>query len=115
MRKIKSDVRTVVAGQAASMGALILACGTKGKRSAWPLSEVMIHQPLISGYLSGVTTDIKIRAEQIDKKKRIINDILSEATGKTFKQIEEDTDRDYFMDSKEALAYGIIDLIGEVS
>jgi ATP-dependent Clp protease protease subunit len=75
----------------------------------------MIHQPLISGHLSGVTTDIKIRAEQINKKKRIINDILAEATGKTFKQIDEDTDRDYFMDASESLAYGIIDQIGEIA
>ena len=109
MRTIKSDVSTVVIGQAASMGALILACGTHGKRKASKLSEVMIHQPLISGHLQGVTSDIQIRADQINKKKRIINDMLSEATGHTFKKIEEDTDRDYFMDANESLMYNIID------
>ena len=109
MNYIKSDVSTICIGMAASMGAFLLSSGTKGKRFALPNSEVMIHQPL--GGAQGQATEIKIAATRILKMKDNLNKILSKNTGKTIKQIENDTERDYFMDSKEALEYGIIDEI----
>lgn len=109
MNYIKSDVSTICIGMAASMGAFLLSSGKKGKRYALPNSEIMIHQPL--GGAQGQATEIKIAAERILKMKDNLNKILSKNTGKNLKQIEEDTERDYFMDSKEALEYGIIDEI----
>ena len=106
---IKSDVKTICIGCAASMGALLLSSGTKGKRYCLPNSEVMIHQPL--GGASGQATEIKIAAEHILKLKEKLNCMLSENTGKSIKIIENDTERDYFLSAKEALDYGLIDQI----
>ena len=109
MNYIKSDVKTIAIGLAASMGAFILANGTKGKRCSLKNSEIMIHQPL--GGTSGQATDIKIAAEHILKTKDKINKILADVTGNSLKKIEKDTDRENFMDAKEALDYGLIDQI----
>lgn len=109
MRHIKADVSTVCIGQAASMGAVLLAAGAKGKRYSLPNSRVMIHQP--SGGARGQATDIQIQAKEIEKIKKTLNEILSEATGKSVEEIYRDTERDNFMSSEEALAYGIIDKI----
>ena len=109
MEFIKSDVVTICVGMCASMGAFLLSCGEKGKRCALKNSEIMIHQPL--GGAKGQDTEIKIAAERIIKMKKKLNTILSKNTGKSLKKIENDTDRDYFMDAKEALSYGIIDKI----
>ena len=109
MNFIKSDVSTICVGMAASMAAFILATGKKGKRFILPNAEVMIHQPL--GGVQGQATEIKIAAERILKLKKKLNMILSEVTGKELEVINNDTERDYFMDSKEALDYGIVDKI----
>ncbi|CRZ33243.1 ATP-dependent Clp protease protease subunit [Herbinix hemicellulosilytica] len=107
MRYIKCDVSTICIGMAASMGAFLLAGGTKGKRFALPNAEIMIHQP--SGGAKGQATDIKIIADNIIKTKRKLNQILAENTGKPLEVIEVDTERDYYMSAEEALEYGIID------
>ena len=107
MQLIKPDVSTICVGMAASMGAFLLAAGTKGKRFALPNSEIMIHQPL--GGARGQATDIKIHAEQILKIKDKINNILSERTGQDLATIEKDTERDNYMTAEEALKYGLID------
>lgn len=109
MNFIKSDVKTIAIGMAASMGAFLLATGTKGKRCALPNTEIMIHQPL--GGTSGQATDIKIAAEHILKTKQKLNKILSNVTNKNIKTIEKDTDRDNYMSAEEAKKYGLIDLI----
>lgn len=110
MQYIKCDVSTICIGMAASMGAFLLAAGQKGKRFALPNSEVMIHQPLISGGgLSGQATDVKIYADHLVKTKEKMNRILAERTGQTYKQICADTERDNFMSAEEAKAYGLID------
>lgn len=109
MNFIKSDVSTICIGMAASMAAFLLSCGKKGKRFILPNSEVMIHQPL--GGVSGQATEIKIAAERILKLKEKLNRILSSNTNKDFSTITKDTERDYFMDSNEALEYGIVDEI----
>ena len=109
MNYIKSDVSTICIGMAASMAAFLLACGKSGKRYCLPNSEVMIHQPL--GGVQGQATEIKIVAERIIKLKNKLNQILSEKTNKKLTEIEKDTDRDYYMNSQEALEYGIIDKI----
>jgi len=109
MNYIKSDVRTIVIGMAASMAAFLLAAGTPGKRCALPNAEVMIHQPL--GGAHGQATEIKIAAERILKLKKKLNEILAQKTKKTIKKITFDTERDCFMDAKEALDYGLIDEI----
>lgn len=106
---IKSDVSTICIGMAASMAAILLSSGTKGKRFCLPNSEVMIHQPL--GGAQGQATEIKIAAERILKLKTKLNQILSNNTNVDIKKIELDTERDYFLDSKEALDYGIVDKI----
>jgi ATP-dependent Clp protease protease subunit len=111
MNAIRSDVVTVVSGQAASMGAVLLAAGTKGKRYAWKNARVMIHQPLISGHMYGPATDIQIQAEEMLRIRNMLNKLLSEATGKSVEQIEADTDRDRFMTAEEAKAYGMVDII----
>lgn len=107
MQYIKSDVSTICVGMAASMGAFLLAAGAKGKRFALPNSTIMIHQPL--GGMQGQASDMKIHAEYILKVKEKLNKILSERTGKSFEQIEKDTDRDNFLSADEAKAYGLID------
>lgn len=109
MNFIKSDVSTICIGMAASMGAFLLSCGEKGKRYILPNAEVMIHQPL--GGVQGQATEIKIVAERILKLKEKLNTILSQNTGKSLKEITKDTERDYFLNSKEALEYGLIDKI----
>ena len=109
MNFIESDVSTTCIGIAASMAAFLLSSGKKGKRFILPNSEVMIHQPL--GGAQGQATEIKIAAERIIKLKNKLNKILSENTNKELCDIERDTERDYFMDSKEALEYGIVDKI----
>jgi ATP-dependent Clp protease protease subunit len=106
---IKPDVATICIGQASSMGAFLLAGGKKGKRSALPNARIMIHQPL--GGVEGQASDIKIQADEILYLKQTINKILSDNTSKTLKQIEKDTDRNFFMSPKEAIIYGIIDNI----
>lgn len=107
MQYIKCDVSTICIGMAASMGAFLLAGGTKGKRMALPNSEIMIHQP--SGGAQGQATEIKIVAKQILKTKRKLNEILAANTGKPLEQIEIDTERDNYMSAEEAKAYGLID------
>lgn len=109
MNYIKSDVSTICVGMAASMAAFLLSSGKKGKRYALENAEIMIHQPL--GGAQGQATEIKIAAERILKLKKKLNTILSKNTKKNLKQIEKDTERDYFMDSTEALEYGLIDKI----
>ena len=106
---IKCPVSTICVGLAASMGAFLLAAGTKGKRFATPNAEIMIHQPLISGGLSGQTTEIKIHADHMVRTREKLNKILSERTGKPLEQIEKDTERDNFMTAQQALEYGLID------
>ena len=108
---IKPDVSTICIGRAASMGAFLLAAGTKGKRFALPNSDIMIHQPL--GGAQGQASDIKIQAEKIIEIKERINTILAERTGQPFERIAKDTDRDYYMTAEEAVAYGIIDEVIE--
>lgn len=110
MNYIKCDVSTICIGMAASMGAFLLAAGTKGKRYALPSSEIMIHQPLISGGgISGQATDVKIYTDHLVKTKEKMNRILAERTGKTYKQVCADTERDNFMDANEAKEYGLVD------
>ena len=109
MNFIKSDVSTTCVGMCASMAAFLLSCGTPGKRYCLPNSEVMIHQPL--GGVKGQATEIDIVAKRILSLRNKINTILSKNTKKNLKQIEKDTDRDYYMTAKEALNYGIIDKI----
>ena len=109
MNYIKSDVSTICIGLAASMGAFLLLSGEKGKRISLENSEIMIHQPL--GGTSGQATDIKIATERILKLKEKINRIMANKTNQNIKKIEKDTDRDYFLNPKEALEYGIIDRI----
>ncbi len=109
MQLIKPDVSTVCVGMAASMGAVLLTGGAKGKRFALPNAEVMIHQPL--GGIEGQATDISIHAEHILKTKKRLNNILVTHSGQSIKTIERDTERDFFMNSEEALKYGLIDKI----
>ncbi len=113
MQYIKCDVSTICVGMAASMGAFLLAAGTKGKRYALPNSEIMIHQPL--GGAQGQATDIKIQAERILKMKEKLNSILAERTGQTLEKIQNDTERDNFMDAKDAMEYGLVDKVIEKS
>lgn len=107
MQYVRSDVATICMGQASSLGALLLAAGTKGKRSALPHARVMIHQPL--GGAQGQATDIEIQTREILTLRERLNDILAEHTGQPLKKIEKDTDRNFFMSAEEAKAYGIID------
>ena len=109
MQHIRSDVSTICLGQAASMGAFLLAAGAKGKRMALPHSRVLIHQPL--GGAQGQATDIEIQAAEIVRIKKSLNEILSTNTGQSLKKIEKDTDRDYIMTPTEALEYGMIDKV----
>lgn len=111
MQYITADVSTICMGQAASMGAVLLAAGTKGKRSGLPNSRVMIHQP--SGGAQGQATNIEIYTKEILKMKDKLNDVLSKHTGQPVKKVAKDTDRDYFMSAEDAKSYGIIDAIFE--
>ena len=107
MNYLKCDVSTVCFGQAASMGAVLLSCGAKGKRFALPNSRVMIHQPL--GRARGQATDIEIQAKEILTLKEKLNKILAEKTNQSLKKIASDTERDYFMNAEEAVKYGLVD------
>ncbi|RDU58761.1 ATP-dependent Clp endopeptidase proteolytic subunit ClpP, partial [Helicobacter sp. MIT 14-3879] len=109
MHYIKPDICTICVGQAASMGAFLLSCGTKGKRYALPHSRIMIHQPL--GGARGQATDIEIQTKEILRLKNIINEILSKNTGQSVKKILQDCERDFYMSADEAAKYGIIDSV----
>ena len=111
MKYIKCDVSTICLGMAASMGAFLLAGGTKGKRFALPNAEIMIHQP--SGGAQGQATEIQIVADHIAQTKRTLNEILAENTGQPYEVVEKDTDRDNYMTAEEAKAYGLIDGVVE--
>jgi ATP-dependent Clp protease protease subunit len=107
MQYIKPDVQTICIGQAASMGAMLLSAGTKGKRFALPHSRIMIHQP--SGGFQGPSADVEIHAKEIMKMREILDNILSRHTGQPLKKIRVDTDRDFFMSGEDAKVYGIVD------
>ena len=111
MQFVKPDVATLCMGQAASMGAVLLAAGSKGKRSTLPNSRIMVHQPL--GGTQGQTTDIEIYTREMVKMREQLNGILAKHTGRPLEQIEKDTDRNYFMSAEEAKSYGIVDEIIE--
>ncbi len=111
MQYIKCDVSTICIGFAASMGSFLLTAGAAGKRFALPNSEILIHQPLVSGGIQGQATDIKIHAEHIIKTRSRINKIYSERTGQPLEKIEKDVERDFYMSAEEAKAYGLIDKI----
>jgi ATP-dependent Clp protease, protease subunit len=113
MQMISSPVSTICMGMCASMGALLLSGGTKGKRYIYPSGEVMIHQPSLGGYIQGVSADLEIHAEQIRKTKALGAKILADNCGKSVDQIMKDFDRDYWMDANEAVKYGIVDAIME--
>ena len=106
---IKCPVSTICVGMAASMGAVLLASGAKGKRFATPNAEILIHQPLISGGLSGQTTEIKIHADHMVRTREKLNKLLSDRTGQSLETIQKDTERDNYMTAEEALKYGLID------
>jgi ATP-dependent Clp protease protease subunit len=111
IKLIQSPVSTICMGLAASMGSILLSCGTKGRRFIFPSGEVMIHQPSLGGYFQATSADIEIQAEQIRKTKELGAKILAENCGKTMEQIMQDFDRDYWMDANEAVAYGIVDAV----
>ncbi len=113
MRMIKSPVSTICMGLAASMGSILLSGGVKGKRLIYPHGEVMIHQPSLGGHIQGVSVDLEITAKQTKRVKEISARILAENCGKKFEQVMKDFDRDYWMDAKEALEYGIVDEIAD--
>ena len=113
MNYIKPDVATICIGQAASMGAFLLSSGAKGKRYALPHARIMIHQPL--GGAQGQATDIEIQAKEILRLKKVLNEILAENTGQSYKKIAKDTERDFFMSAEEAKEYGLIDQVLEKS
>lgn len=111
MKMISSPVSTICMGMAASMAAILLSGGVKGKRYVYPSAEVMIHQPSLGGYIQGVSADLEIHAEQILKTKELGAKILAENCGKPLETILKDFDRDYWMDAQEAIAYGIVDQV----
>jgi ATP-dependent Clp protease protease subunit len=113
MKMLKSPVSTICMGLAASMGSILLSGGVKGRRFVYPLSEIMIHQPSLGGYMQGVSVDLEITAKQTRRVKDISARILAENCGKKFDQIMKDFDRDYWMDAKEAIEYGIVDAVYE--
>jgi ATP-dependent Clp protease, protease subunit len=111
MRMIKSPVSTICMGLAASMGSILLSGGVKGRRFIYPHGEVMIHQPSLGGHIQGVSVDLEITAKQTKRVKEISARILAENCGKKFEQVMKDFDRDYWMDAKESIEYGIVDQI----
>ena len=113
MKMLKSPVSTICMGLAASMGSILLSGGVKGRRFVYPLSEIMIHQPSLGGYMQGVSVDLEITAKQTRRVKDISARILAENCGKKYEQIMKDFDRDYWMDAKEAIEYGIVDAVYE--
>lgn len=114
MNAIESDVVTVCCGQAASMGAVLLTAGAKGKRYAWPSARIMIHQPLIQGQMEGPASDIKIQAEEMLRIRSITTSIIAKTSGKTIEEVDRDTERDNFMSADEAKAYGLIDEVKSI-
>jgi ATP-dependent Clp protease protease subunit len=113
MRMLKSPVSTICMGLAASMGSILLSGGVKGKRLIYPHGEVMIHQPSLGGHIQGVSVDLEITAKQTRRVKEIGARILAENCGKKMEQVMKDFDRDYWMDAKEAMEYGIVDQVVE--
>lgn len=111
MQHVKADVATICVGQAASAAAVLLACGTKGKRFSLPNSRVMIHQVQVYGGLEGAKTDVEIQAKEMMRMNQQVIDILAKHTGQPIKKVQQDSERDYFMTSDEAKKYGIIDKI----
>jgi ATP-dependent Clp protease protease subunit len=111
IKMLKSPVHTICMGLAASMGSILLSVGAKGNRYIFPHGEVMIHQPSLGGYLQGVSADLEIQAKQTKKTKEMGARILAENCGKKFEQIMKDFDRDYWMDAKESMEYGIVDQV----
>ena len=111
MNYIKCDVSTICVGMAASMGAFLLSSGAKGKRLCLPNSEVKIHQPLISGGLSGQQTDITIHAKYLEKTRETLEKIMAENCGKSYEQLHKDCERDNFLSAEEACAYGLVDKV----
>ncbi len=109
IQHVRCPVSTICIGQAASMGAVLLCSGTKGKRYSLPNSRILIHQPLITGGISGQATDIDLQAKEILRMRKVLNEILSRHSGQTIERIEKDTDRDYIMSADEAKTYGLID------
>ena len=107
MQYVKPDIATYCLGQAASMGAILLMAGAKGKRFALPNARVMVHQPM--GGFQGQASDIEIHAREIIKTREVLNNIINQHTGQSLEKIQEDTDRDYFMTAEEARAYGVVD------
>jgi len=108
MHFVKPDIVTTALGMAASMGAFLLAAGTKGKRNSLPNTRILLHQPSIGG-LAGQASDVQIHAEELIRTKRRLKEILVENTGQSYEKIERDTDRDYIMGAEESIAYGLID------
>src|SRR6201991_4052804 len=111
MKMLKSPVSTICMGLAASMGSILLSGGAKGRRFVFPLSEIMIHQPSLGGFMQGVSVDLEITARQTRRVKDISARILAENCGKKIEQVMKDFDRDYWMDAKEAIDYGIVDAV----
>ena len=113
MKMLKSPVSTICMGLAASMGSILLSGGVKGRRFVYPHSEIMIHQPSLGGYMQGVSIDLEITARQTKRVKEVSARILAENCGKKMEQVMKDFDRDYWMDAKEAIEYGIVDHVFE--
>ena len=111
MRIITSPITVVVTGMAASMGSILLSAAKKGRRLLYPHARVLIHQPLISGHFIGPATDINIQAQEMEKLRAELNEILAQASGQPYERINKDTDRDYYLTAKEAIAYGLADRI----
>jgi ATP-dependent Clp protease protease subunit len=111
MRFINADVATTALGMAASISAVMLAAGTKGKRNVLPNTRVLLHQPWVQGGPGGQASDVEIQARELVRTKRRMNEILAEATGQSFEKIEHDTDRDYIMGAEEAVEYGVVDRV----
>ena len=111
MRFINADVATTALGMAASVSAVLLAAGTKGKRNVLPNTRVLLHQPWVQGGPGGQASDIEIQARELIRTKRRLNEILAESTGQPYERIERDTDRDYIMGAEEAVEYGVIDRV----
>ena len=113
MKLVRSPITVVVTGMAASMGSILLCGASKGKRLLYPHSRVLIHQPLISGRMVGPATDINIQAKEMEKLRKELNKILADASGQPIERIDQDTDRDFYLNASEAIAYGLADRIVE--
>jgi ATP-dependent Clp protease protease subunit len=113
MKLITSPITVIVTGMAASMGSILLSGAPKGRRLLYPHSRVLIHQPLISGRMVGPASDINIQAKEMEKLRQELNHILAEASGQPIERINQDTDRDFYLNAKEAIAYGLADKIVE--